>query len=74
MSKHEKLILKLRNESISADELRTLLVRLGFVRRQRGTSHQVWSHSDGRNLTISPHGKDLKRYQIKEAKRVLLGE
>lgn len=74
MSKQEKLIEKLKNETIGADELRNLLKRLGFGYRQPGSSHQTWFHADGRRLTISPHGKDLKRYQIKEAQKVLLGE
>ena len=73
MSKREKLLEKLRAETISADELVTLLKQLGYSRRQRGTSHQHWS-LDGKTVTLSPHGKDLKRYQIKQAKLVILGE
>ena len=74
MSKQQKLVEKLQNETISAEELRNLLGRMEFSARQPGTSHQTWSHEDGRRITISPHGKDLKRYQIKEAKKALLGE
>lgn len=44
-------------------ELIRALRKLGFVeRRQRGTSHLIMAHSDGRRASIPIHsGKDLPR-------------
>lgn len=74
MSRVEKLIEKLRNESIAADELATLLRLLGWTLQRTRGSHQAWLGPEGQRLTLSPHGKDLKRYQIKLAKALALGE
>lgn len=68
MSKTEKLLAKLNNGSISASELRTLLLKLGWrLDRQKG-SHEQWLGPNGRFLTLATHSKELKPYQIKEAK------
>jgi predicted RNA binding protein YcfA (HicA-like mRNA interferase family) len=73
MSKHDKLKEKLRNLSINADELRTLLKQEGFeLARTRG-SHQQWVK--GKKLfTLSAHGKDLLKYQMRNALEVMYGE
>jgi len=70
MSKKEKLEAKLLNRTIEAEELRTLLGLHGWaVLRQTG-SHQIWG-KDGNIYNLSAHGKDLKPYQIKQAKIAL---
>ena len=71
MSKIEKFIEKLRNGSLKADELRTLLKLFGwFLDRQRG-SHEQWRGPKGEKMTLATHSKELKPYQIKEALRAL---
>jgi predicted RNA binding protein YcfA (HicA-like mRNA interferase family) len=70
VSKLEKLLAKLENESISASELYTLLGQLGWVHDHTTGSHKYWM-KDGKRLTFSPHGKDLARYQIKQAKKAI---
>lgn len=72
MSKLEKLIDKLKNETITAGELRTLLKQLGwFLDRTKG-SHEQWIGPNGQRFTIAAHSKDLKKYQIREAKEKAL--
>ena len=43
------------------------LEKLGFYKhRQRGTSHLIMAHSDGRRVAISVHpGKDIPRGTLK---------
>ena len=73
MSQTDKLLAKLKGGRISGAELVTLLGKLGWrLMRQKG-SHQTWSN--GVKILIIIAGRiDLKPYQIKEAKKALLGE
>lgn len=78
MSKIEKLIEKLKRGSISADELRTLMKKMGWILGGQKGSHEQWLHPeksypDG-HFTLATHGKDLKPYQINDAKKKVLGE
>jgi len=45
MTKREKLLERMRRNprSIRFDEIETLLVSLGFVKRQKGSSHAVFT-------------------------------
>lgn len=70
MSKTEKLISKLRNGSISANELRTLLGQLGWVLARQKGSHEQWLKND-KLITLATHSKDLKPYQIKQVLKAL---
>lgn len=67
MSKTEKLLQKLKNEKISAAELRTLLVKLGWALDRTRGSHEVWV-SGSKRITLATHTKDVPRYQIKQVK------
>jgi len=70
MGKTEKLLAKLANGTITADEARTLLGRLGwFLERSRG-SHEVWAKG-GKTMTIATHDKELKGYLIKQIQRAI---
>lgn len=65
MSKHKKLILKIRNgQSISYDEAETVLCKLGFTVRSKG-SHHVFS-KDGyeKNIAIKKRS-ELLPYQMR---------
>lgn len=70
MSKHAKLKMKLENGTINANELRTLLNKEGFSLHRTSGSHEVWIRGE-RTLVLATHGKDLKPYQIKEAREIL---
>jgi predicted RNA binding protein YcfA (HicA-like mRNA interferase family) len=70
MSKTEKLMEKLRNGTISAKELRTLMKKKGWVLESTSGSHEQWFHPTqvhpNNRFTLATHSKDLKKYQIKE--------
>ena len=70
MSKTEKLLVKLKTEAISAQEIRTLLAHLGWsLARQKG-SHEQWL-KNGKVITLATHSKELKPYQIKQVSKAL---
>jgi len=72
MTKAEKLWDKLDSNKISALELRTLFQSKGaFLVRTKG-SHEVWKLED-RILILATHSKELKYYQMKQAKEFLSG-
>jgi predicted RNA binding protein YcfA (HicA-like mRNA interferase family) len=73
MSKTEKLLTKLKNGSLDGLELITLLKRLGWYPLRQVGSHQTWSNGI-KSLTVIAGRVDLKPYQIKEAKKLLLPE
>ena len=71
MGANQKLKLKLERGSITARELRTLLKQEGWsLERTRG-SHEYWVKGE-RTFVLATHDKDLKHYQIKLARRLLL--
>ncbi len=42
--------------SARAEEFRRAAARLGFERRSQAGSHERWTHTDGRAVTIPIHG------------------
>ncbi len=51
-----------RSPCISAQKLIRILKKLGFNEHaERGTSHLVFSHSDGRRTVVSRHRGDIKK-------------
>lgn len=70
MSKADKLLAKLRNGTISAQEVRTLLGQLGWVLARQKGSHEQWL-KNGRVLTLATHSKELKPYQIKQVLKAM---
>lgn len=72
MSKADKLKQKLLNGSISGPELRTLIKSEGAILDRTKGSHEVWALGK-KTLVLATHGKDLKPYQIKQAKEFLNG-
>jgi predicted RNA binding protein YcfA (HicA-like mRNA interferase family) len=70
MSKLEKLITKLKNETISASELRTLLSQLGWVLDRTRGSHEYWKKQN-HLIVLATHIKELPRYQMKQVKEKL---
>lgn len=73
MTKAEKLKDKLKKGTINAKDLRTLLTQEGWTLDHSTGSHEVW-HKDGGRFILAAHSKDLKIYQIKQAKTLILGE
>ena len=66
MSKQDKLIAKLKNGSISASELRTLLKKLGWVLDRSRGSHEIWA-KESKTYVLATHTNELKPYLIKQA-------
>jgi predicted RNA binding protein YcfA (HicA-like mRNA interferase family) len=60
------------DRSFSFDEVRYILIRLGFVERQRG-SHHVFNHvAIPEILNLQARGSDAKPYQVRQVRRILL--
>lgn len=73
MTSAMKLKEKLRTGGINGRELRTLLKHEGWVIDRVKGSHEIWI-SGSRTYVLATHSKDLKPYQIKEARLLLLTE
>jgi predicted RNA binding protein YcfA (HicA-like mRNA interferase family) len=73
MSKKAKLLAKLKSGSINAKELRTLLNQCGWLLDRTKGSHEAWVKGSD-TMILATHDKELKRYQIKEAHKHLLGD
>lgn len=69
MTKNAKLTSKLKAGSINGKELRTLLQQEDWkLERTRG-SHEIWTKGP-HTFVLATHSKDLKPYQIKEARQL----
>ena len=70
----QRLLSGTADQTIRFDELCALLTRLGFVERQRGGSHRIFSR-DGvaeiLNLQPRPDGT-AKPYQLRQVREVIL--
>lgn len=56
-------------------ELRAVLRRGGFVVRQNGTSHQVWTNPYQPSCAIvlaGSDGQEAHKYQVKRVRRVVV--
>lgn len=73
MTKNEKLKDKLRRGGINANELRTLLKQEDWLLDRVKGSHEIWC-KEADTFVLATHSKDLKSYQIKQARLVLLTE
>ncbi len=73
MSKQDKLIQKLRQnpKNVRFEEIDTLLGGLGFEKRQRGTSHAVYTISGQRPLTIPFRTPFILPVYVKQVLQVL---
>jgi hypothetical protein len=73
VSKKQKLIEKLFRGSIDGNELRTLMKQMNWCLDRTTSSHEIWAHEE-KTLVLATHGKDLKKYQIREAQDKILGD
>jgi HicA toxin of bacterial toxin-antitoxin, len=66
-------ILKGRSDAaIPFTELRTLLRRLGFVERVRGSHHIFTKDGLEEILNLQPRGRHAKPYQVKQVRGVIV--
>lgn len=76
MGKHEKLMERiLRGESdanIPFDDLRSVLVRLGFDERVRGSHHLYRKEGVGEKINLQRGGNKAKPYQVRQVRAIIL--
>lgn len=72
MSSKKKLRQKLRQGTLDAQELRTLLRQEEWKLRNTVGSHEHWRKGSVL-YTLATHSKELKPYMVKQAQRILLG-
>ena len=72
-TKLRQRILESRSESnIRFDELRALLLRLGFVERVRGSHHIFRKEGVNERLNLQRDGSNAKPYQVRQVRQVIL--
>ena len=72
-AKLRQRILEGRSEANSRfDELRTLLLRLGFVERVRGSHHIFRKEGVTERLNLQRDGSNAKPYQVRQVRQVIL--
>jgi predicted RNA binding protein YcfA (HicA-like mRNA interferase family) len=76
MSRFDKLLLKLlrgtADASFAFDDLRYILLKLGFDERLSGSHHVYRKSGVAERITLQPSGKDAKPYQVKQVRDVLV--
>ena len=58
--------------NVPFNELRSLLRRLGFVERIRGSHHIFTKDGVEEILNLQPKGRNAKAYQVKQVRAVVL--
>lgn len=58
--------------NIQFDDLRTLLHRMGFTERARGSHHVFRREGVPERLNLQRDGSNAKPYQVKQVRRVIL--
>jgi predicted RNA binding protein YcfA (HicA-like mRNA interferase family) len=77
MGKFEKLIVKLlsgsSDNSFKFDDLRNILLKIGFTERTTGGSHRIF-YKDGIEeiINIQPKNSEAKPYQVKQVRTLIL--
>ena len=76
MSKHGKLLVKLlrgtSDRNIDFEELRSLLLRLGFEERIKGSHHILTKEGIEEILNIQPKLGKAKSYQVKQVRNIIV--
>ena len=76
MSKLQKILNKilsgLSDKNISFDDLRNLLLNLGFVERIKGSHHILTHEKIEEILNIQSKSGKVKPYQVKQIRNILI--
>lgn len=77
MGKFDKLLLKLlsgnSDHNIGFNELRSLLLIIGFNERTTGGSHRIFTKENTAEIiNIQPNGSKAKAYQVKQIRTLIL--
>lgn len=75
MKKYDKILEKIKqgnnDNSINFNELRHLLILLGFSERIRGDHHFFCKPEISEAINIQPRGKYAKPYQVKQIRSII---
>jgi hypothetical protein len=77
MGKFEKLIFKLlsgaADNNFSFEDLRLILINLGFTEKTTGGSHRIFYNENILEIVnIQPSGNKAKPYQVKQVRGIIL--
>ncbi len=76
MGKHEKVmsrvLLGAADANIAFDDLRGLLLHLGFEERTRGSHHLYRKEGIAEKLNLQRSGNKAKPYQVRQVRDILL--
>ena len=76
MGQDDKLLLKIlcgtKDKSVSFDELRHILKKIGFTERIKGSHHIYYKDGIDDILNIQPDGAKAKTYQVKQVRKIIL--
>lgn len=76
MGKHEKLMEKIlrgtSDANIPFDDIRTMLLQLGFEERIRGSHHLYRKDGVEEKINMQRAGNKAKPYQVKQVREILL--
>lgn len=75
MGKYEKLLLQIvrgtSDTNIAFEDLRRLLLRLGFVERKRGSHHIFRKEGIEEKITLQRDASKAKAYQVRQVRSVI---
>ena len=78
LGKYEKIYSKIMEDpyhaDLTIDEIKTFLIRRGFNHRNRGSSHNIFTHPqyDGIITIPTKHGRHVKGAYIKTIREALI--
>jgi hypothetical protein len=76
MSKWDKLLLKIlkggSDANVSFEELRSLLIRIGFEERVRGSHHVFRLQGVAEKPNLQRSGSQAKPYQVKQVREIII--
>jgi len=75
MGKYEKLLLLIlkgtSDKNINFEELRHLLLKIGFIEKTKGSHHNFRKSGIEEKLNIQKDGNKAKAYQIKQVRYII---
>jgi hypothetical protein len=76
MGKYDKLLIQILNGTSDAnirfDDIRSLLISLGFEERFRGSHHIFRMHNVEEKINIQRDGDKAKAYQVRQVRSVIV--
>lgn len=76
MNRHQRLLNRILDgrqlANIAFNDVRSLLIRMGFEERIRGSHHSYRMAGVVDKVNLQPIGSDAKPYQLRELRKTLL--